>query len=89
MSLPFLPGNTFDRKIGQNKHHLSHHFDTKNGVQMMVGENRPGVGGVPLAGQDLRPKKIQSIQKVKARISLHGLHSINRFCASTPTSRSQ
>lgn len=56
MSLPFLPGNTFDRKIGQNKHHLSHHFDTKNGVQMMVGENRPGVGGVPLAGQDLRPK---------------------------------
>lgn len=56
MSLPFLPGNTFDRKIGQNKHHLSHHFDTKNGVQMMVGESRPGVGGVPLAGQDLRPK---------------------------------
>jgi hypothetical protein len=56
MSLPFLPGNTFDRKIGQNKHHLSHHFDTKNGVQMMVGEHKPGVGGIPLAGQDLRPK---------------------------------
>jgi len=82
MSLPFLPGNSFDRKVlvfeflkkldlnkrfnlifiikkikvGQNKHHLSHHFDKLNGVQMMVGERKPGVGGEPLAGQDLRPK---------------------------------
>lgn len=56
MSLPFLPGNTFDRKVGQNKHHLSHHFDKNGGVQMMVGERKPGVGGVPLAGQDLRPR---------------------------------
>lgn len=56
MSLPFLPGNTFDRKIGQNKHHLSHHFDKNNDVQMMVGERKPGIGGVPLAGQDLRPR---------------------------------
>lgn len=56
MSLPFLPGNTFDRKVGQNKHHLSHHFDKNNGVQMMVGERKPGIGGVPLAGQDLRPR---------------------------------
>lgn len=23
---------------------------------MLVGENKPGIGGVPLAGQDLRPK---------------------------------
>jgi hypothetical protein len=35
---------------------LSHHFDKLNGVQMMVGERKPGVGGEPLAGQDLRPK---------------------------------
>ncbi len=56
MSLPFLPGNTFDRKIGQNKHHLSHHFDNRNGTQMMVGQDKPGIGGVPLPGQDLRAK---------------------------------
>ena len=43
-------------KVGQNKHHLSHHFDTHNGVNMMVGESKPGIGGIPLAGQDLRPK---------------------------------
>jgi hypothetical protein len=23
---------------------------------MLVGENKPGIGGQPLAGQDLRPK---------------------------------
>lgn len=23
---------------------------------MMVGESKPGIGGTPLAGQDLRPK---------------------------------
>lgn len=56
MSLPFLPGNSFDRKIGQTRHHLSHHFDTHNGVNMFVGEQKPGVGGTPMAGQDLRPK---------------------------------
>lgn len=79
MSLPFLPGNSFDKKVsifylmccysfklityfknifqvGQNKHHLSHHFDKYNGVNMMVGERKPGVGGEPLAGQDLRPR---------------------------------
>ncbi|CAF0855388.1 unnamed protein product [Brachionus calyciflorus] len=54
MSLPFLPGNSFDRKIGQNKFHLSHHFDKYNGVNLMVGEKKPGVGGEPLRGQDLR-----------------------------------
>lgn len=42
-------------KVGQNKFHLSHHFDKHNGVNMM-GDQKPGVGGVPLPGQDLRPK---------------------------------
>ena len=55
MSLPFLPGNSFDRKIGQNKFHLSHHFDRHNGVTMLD-ETKAGVGGKPLPGQDLRPK---------------------------------
>jgi len=43
-------------KIGHQKYHLSHHFDKYNGVNLLVGENKPGVGGEPLAGQDLRPK---------------------------------
>jgi hypothetical protein len=41
-------------KIGQNKFHLSHHFDKYNGVNLLVGEKKPGVGGEPLRGQDLR-----------------------------------
>ena len=43
-------------KLGQNKHHLSHHFDKYNGVNMFVGEQKPGTGGAPLPGQDLRAK---------------------------------
>ena len=31
-------------KVGQNKFHLSHHFDKHNGVNMM-GDQKPGVGG--------------------------------------------
>lgn len=54
MALPFLPGNTFDRKIGKDKFHLTHQFDKYNGVAMPTGA-KLGVGGVPLAGQDLRP----------------------------------
>ncbi|CAF0744089.1 unnamed protein product [Rotaria sp. Silwood1] len=55
MALPFLPGNTFERKIGKDKFHLTHQFDKYNGVGMLTG-NKLGVGGVPLAGEDLRPK---------------------------------
>ncbi|CAF1645758.1 unnamed protein product [Adineta ricciae] len=55
MALPFLPGNTFDRKIGKDKFHLSHQFDKYNGVAMSTG-TQLGVGGVPLPGEDLRPK---------------------------------
>ena len=98
MSLPFLPGNTFDRKIGQNKHHLSHHFDTKNGVQMMVGEHKPGVGGIPLAGQDLRPKNsvypkgtimVSFFFQAKVPISQLGLLLTSKFFVSTHTFKSQ
>ncbi|CAF5016941.1 unnamed protein product, partial [Rotaria magnacalcarata] len=48
MALPFLPGNTFERKIGKDKYHLTHQFDKYNGVGMLTG-NKLGVGGVPLA----------------------------------------
>lgn len=34
---------------------MSHHFDKFNGVNVM-GDSKPGVGGQPLPGQDLRPK---------------------------------
>ncbi len=35
---------------------MSHHFDKFNGTNMFIGENKPGAGGAPLAGQDLRAK---------------------------------
>lgn len=42
-------------KIGKDKFHLTHQFDKYNGVAMQTG-NKLGVGGVPLLGEDLRPK---------------------------------
>jgi len=42
-------------KIGKDKFHLTHQFDKYNGVAMPTG-NKLGVGGVPLPGEDLRPK---------------------------------
>lgn len=56
MALPFLPGNSFNSAVGKNKHHKSHHFDVSNDVSMLVGENKPGIGGEPLRGQKLKPK---------------------------------
>ena len=48
--------NIFRRiKFAQNKHHLSHHFDKHNSINML-NDTKPGVGGQPLPGQDLRPK---------------------------------
>ena len=43
-------------QLGKTKYHLSHHFDVKNETKLMVGEERPGIGGVPLPGQKLKPK---------------------------------
>ncbi|XP_071799106.1 EF-hand domain-containing family member C2-like [Asterias amurensis] len=51
MSLPFLPGNSFDRKLGQEKFHKSHQFDQSNNVSMWVGETKSGIGGERLLGQ--------------------------------------
>jgi len=44
--LPLLPGNQFDRNVGKSKFHKSHHFDYNNDVAMLVGQKRPGIGGV-------------------------------------------
>ncbi|XP_067848423.1 EF-hand domain-containing family member C2 [Heptranchias perlo] len=56
MTLPLLPGNTFNRNLGKEKFHKSHHFDFPNQVPTMVGEEKPGIGGEPLTGQKLKPK---------------------------------
>ncbi|XP_069745401.1 EF-hand domain-containing family member C2 isoform X2 [Narcine bancroftii] len=56
MALPLLPGNTFNRNLGKEKFHKSHHFDFSNDIPVMVGEEKPGIGGEPLLGQKLKPK---------------------------------
>ncbi|XP_033759887.1 EF-hand domain-containing family member C2-like [Pecten maximus] len=56
MALPFLPGNSFNNSLGKTKHHKSHHFGYKNEVSMLVGEDKPGIGGEPLRGQKLKPR---------------------------------
>lgn len=59
MSLPFLPGNSFDRNLGKEKFHRSHHFDNCNDVSMLVGEHKPGIGGERLLGQKSKPAQSQ------------------------------
>ncbi|WAR28655.1 EFHC2-like protein [Mya arenaria] len=56
MSLPFLPGNSFNPAVGKNKFHKSHHFDVSNDVSMLVGHEKPGIGGELLRGQKLKAK---------------------------------
>ncbi|KAL4220640.1 EF-hand domain-containing member C2 [Mactra antiquata] len=56
MALPFLPGNSFNKSLGQNKFHKSHHFDVSNDVSMLVGFEKPGIGGEPLRGQKLKTR---------------------------------
>ncbi|KAM4701524.1 EF-hand domain-containing family member C2 [Discoglossus pictus] len=56
MSLPLLPGNSFNRNLGKEKFHKSQHFGYYNDISMLVGEEKPGIGGEPLLGQKLKPK---------------------------------
>lgn len=56
MALPFLPGNSFNKNLGKTKYHLSHHFDYANDTAMMVGAEKPGVGGEALLGQKYKPR---------------------------------
>ncbi|NXX43704.1 EFHC2 protein, partial [Tricholaema leucomelas] len=42
--------------IGKEKFHKSQHWGYCNNVAMLVGEDKPGIGGEPLPGQSLKPK---------------------------------
>ncbi|XP_069389268.1 EF-hand domain-containing family member C2 [Paralichthys olivaceus] len=56
MSLPFLPGSSTNRNLGKERFHKSQHFDYSNGVPMLVGSEKPGIGGELLVGQKIKPK---------------------------------
>ncbi|XP_053351747.1 EF-hand domain-containing family member C2 isoform X1 [Clarias gariepinus] len=51
-----LPGHSPNRNLGKEKFHKSQHFDYSNDVPMMVGAEKPGIGGELLLGQSARPK---------------------------------
>ncbi|XP_070694381.1 EF-hand domain-containing family member C2 [Pempheris klunzingeri] len=56
MALPFLPGNSPNKQLGKERFHKSQHFDYSNGVPMLVGSEKPGIGGELLVGQRIKPK---------------------------------
>ncbi|XP_059198699.1 EF-hand domain-containing family member C2 [Centropristis striata] len=56
MALPFLPGNSRNQQLGKEKFHKSQHFDYLNGMAMLVGSEKPGIGGELLVGQKIKPK---------------------------------
>ncbi|XP_031156685.1 EF-hand domain-containing family member C2 [Sander lucioperca] len=56
MALPFLPGNSPNKQLGKEKFHKSQHFDYSNGIPMLVGCEKPGIGGELLGGQKIKPK---------------------------------
>ncbi|XP_076806481.1 EF-hand domain-containing family member C2-like [Clavelina lepadiformis] len=56
MALPYLPGNSFNKNLGKEKFHKSHHFDYQNDISMLVGATKPGIGGELLLGQKSKPK---------------------------------
>ncbi|XP_051565641.1 EF-hand domain-containing family member C2 [Myxocyprinus asiaticus] len=56
MALPMLPGNSVNKNLGRDKFHKSQHFDYSNGVAMVVGEEKPAIGGELLLGQRTRSK---------------------------------
>ncbi|KAJ8253045.1 hypothetical protein GJAV_G00208520 [Gymnothorax javanicus] len=51
-----LPGLSPNKNLGKEKFHKSQHFDCANGVQILVGTNKPGIGGELLLGQKPRPR---------------------------------
>ncbi|XP_063811697.1 EF-hand domain-containing family member C2 isoform X1 [Pseudophryne corroboree] len=55
MALPLLPGNSFNRNLGKEKFHKSQHFGYSNDISMLLGEEKPGIGGEPRIGQKLKP----------------------------------
>uniref|UniRef100_A0A3Q1EY84 EF-hand domain-containing family member C2 n=1 Tax=Acanthochromis polyacanthus TaxID=80966 RepID=A0A3Q1EY84_9TELE len=56
MALPFLPGYSPKSRLGKERFHKSQHFNYNNGVPLLVGSEKPGIGGEPLVGQKIKPK---------------------------------
>ncbi|XP_045651706.1 EF-hand domain-containing family member C2, partial [Ursus americanus] len=56
MALPLLPGNSFNRNVGKEKFHKSQHWGFCNNVNMLVSEDKPGIGGELLLGRKMKPK---------------------------------
>ncbi|KAK5607935.1 EF-hand domain-containing member C2, partial [Crenichthys baileyi] len=56
MALPFLPGNSPNVHIGKERFHKSQHFDLSSGLPMLVGLEKPGIGGERLVGQKITSK---------------------------------
>ncbi|KAF3843665.1 hypothetical protein F7725_002514 [Dissostichus mawsoni] len=57
MALPFLPGNSRNRQqLGKDRFHKSQHFDYSNGVPLLMGTEKPGIGGELLLGQEIKTK---------------------------------
>ncbi|KAG5193531.1 hypothetical protein JEQ12_019892 [Ovis aries] len=56
MALPLLPGNSFNHNMGKKKFHKSQHWGFCNNVRMLVSEDKPGIGGELLLGQNTKPK---------------------------------
>jgi len=51
-----LPGNATNSKLGVDRFHKPHAFDVRNGVSVFVGEEKAGIGGLPLPGQKIPVK---------------------------------
>ncbi|XP_075960506.1 EF-hand domain-containing family member C2 [Anarhichas minor] len=56
MALPFLPGNSPNKQLGKQRFHKSQQFEYSNGLPMLVGFEKPGIGGELLVGQRIKPK---------------------------------
>ncbi|XP_012693028.1 EF-hand domain-containing family member C2 isoform X2 [Clupea harengus] len=56
MALPLLPGFSINKNLSKDKFHKSQHFDYSNGVPMLVGSEKPGIGGELLLGQKHKQK---------------------------------
>ncbi|KAM9347414.1 EF-hand domain-containing family member C2 [Symphorus nematophorus] len=56
MALPFLPGFSPNKQLGKERFHKSQHFDYANEVPLLVGSEKPGIGGEPRVGQKSKPK---------------------------------
>ncbi|KAG8450488.1 hypothetical protein GDO86_002953 [Hymenochirus boettgeri] len=53
LPFPFKHGRLL---LGKEKFHKSQHFGYSNDISTLLGEEKPGIGGEPLHGQNLKPK---------------------------------